>query len=143
MLSPIPVVIEMSNNRFQAIERGVMSIDKQSKVRDVVARNALILFCLRPSRRPSRTRSIPGCALNVWRFPSPNPPCSRNDIFASTADHVASLPAIGGAKAARTGINQMASMNNGEAYGNLVNSSLNTLYTIMDSQPMGIFLERR
>ncbi len=32
---------------------------------------------------------------------------------------------------------------NGEAYGNLVNSSLNTLYTIMDSQPMGIFLERR
>jgi len=32
---------------------------------------------------------------------------------------------------------------NGEAYGDLVNSSLNTLYTIMDSQPMGIFLERR
>ena len=120
MLNPIPAVIDASNSRFQATERGVMSIERHNNVSDVVARKALMLFCRRPSRSPSRTRSIPGCARSVCRFPSPNPPCSRREIFASTADHVASLPAIGGTNAARAGINQIARMNNGEVYGKMV-----------------------
>ena len=119
MLNPIPAVIEVRSNRFHATDRGVMSIDKQRSVKEVVARNALMLFCRRPSLRPSRTRSMPGCALSVWRFPSPKPPCSRSDIFASTADHVASLPAIGGTKAARAGTSQRASINNGELNGRM------------------------
>ena len=119
MLKPIPAVIDVRNNKFQATERGVMSIERQSKVSDVVARKALMLLCLRPSRSPSRTRSIPGCARNVCRLPSPKPPCSRSEIFASTADHVASLPAIGGTKAAKAGSNHMARINNGEVYGRM------------------------
>ena len=119
MLNPIPDVIEISNNKFHATERGVMSMERQRSVKDVVAKNALMLFCLRPSRRPSRTLSMPGCERRVCLFPSPNPPCSRSDIFASTADHVASLPAIGGVNAASTGINQIARINSGEVYGKM------------------------
>ena len=44
MLSPIPAVIEVRSNRFHATDRGVMSIDKQRRVKEVVARNALMLF---------------------------------------------------------------------------------------------------
>ena len=44
MLSPIPAGIEVRSNTFHATDRGVMSIDKQRRVKEVVARNALMLF---------------------------------------------------------------------------------------------------
>ena len=107
MLSPTPDVIEMRRRRFQATDLGVINVDRQSNVSDVVAKNALMLFWRRPSRSPSRIRSIPGCARSVCLLPSPIPPCSRRDILASMADHVASLPAIGGPNAANSGRSQI------------------------------------
>ena len=103
----------MRRRRFQATVLGVISVDKQSKVSEVVARKALMLFWRRPSLSPSRIRSIPGWARRVCLLPSPIPPCSRREIFASAADHVASLPAIGGPNAARSGISQIESTKSG------------------------------
>ena len=121
MLNPIPAFIDASNIRFQATERGVMSIERHNNVRDVVARKALMLFCRRPSRSlqglgPSLV-ALGACVASHHQIlpvhEEKSSPLLRPCRFASCDRRD---------ECCKAGINQIARMNNGEVYGKMVGS---------------------